>query len=254
MLDSMKKKRPNFARFTFLLTACCIFCGTAIGDIVHITSDTTAVAPGATVALNWNVDADTGSTTVDFIFSYDPDGDIGGSRDLNFFDPDSNPAPDPLPTGQVITTRPDAFGQVLIVGLPSLFLIDDTLPDHLMWSSEVAPVTSGSNALAGLDGFSIDTPGYFGFRFQSGSTTLYGWGKLTVTAAPVDGDGVPTGAPGLTISEWAYEDSGGPLSVPVPEPTTTALLSAGAAGMLLRHRRRRKSVPPQDSPGTAKRC
>ncbi len=67
---------------------------------------------------------------------------------------------------------------------------------------------------------------FIGFRFVSGSDTLYGWGEIYVEARSV------------TINRWAYNDTpNGSIEVgdtgtqDVPAPPTLALLAAGAFGI-----------------------
>ncbi|ADE53165.1 hypothetical protein [Coraliomargarita akajimensis] len=81
-----------------------------------------------------------------------------------------------------------------------------------------------SGAFRDLSGWTSGVSGYFGFRFDSGGTK-YGWAQATVTANS-----------GVTITEWAYEDSGASIEVGVvPEPAGAAtglgLLALGAAGV-----------------------
>lgn len=78
--------------------------------------------------------------------------------------------------------------------------------------------------------------GIFGFRFASNNggdplQNLYGWARISVAAA---GNG--------NVVDWAYEDTGAPITAgAVPEPGSLTLLAAGAAG-LAQWRRRRASV------------
>ena len=66
-----------------------------------------------------------------------------------------------------------------------------------------------------------------GFRFRDGITDLFGWADVTV------------GPQSLTISEWAYDDTGASIvKGAIPEPSSMALLAAGAAGFGLYRRRR----------------
>lgn len=82
-------------------------------------------------------------------------------------------------------------------------------------------------------GFNSGESGYFGFKFKT-DTPLYGWARATFTEGANGG---------VTIHEWAYEDSGAPIQVgAIPEPETAVLglagLALGAAGL---RRWRRKS-------------
>jgi hypothetical protein len=76
---------------------------------------------------------------------------------------------------------------------------------------------------------------YFGFQFTNealANANNFGWIEITFGAD----------AATRTITGWAYEDSGAPITVtPVPEPSSMALLSVGAAG-LVAYRRRRQAA------------
>lgn len=198
----------------------------AAADVLHVTSGI-SIAPGDTSLLNWNVDAEEdGNTSIEFVFSYDPFG--LGSRLVNSSDNGTAP---PSP-GSLLTLN----GK--LVNLPARFQVDDSPPDDYAWTEVIEPLTTGFDPLFGLDGFTEDTPGYIGFSFQRSGTTLYGWAKLTVTPG-VDGDDNPI-VTGLTISEWSYDTLGNPISVPVPEPALTAVLTLGTCGLAWRRRRQRK--------------
>lgn len=81
--------------------------------------------------------------------------------------------------------------------------------------------------------FTLDTPGYFGFKFYYGGTYNYGWAQIVRTQGVGDYD--------WAITQWAYDDSGASIQVgAVPEPSQAAkmlgLLALGVAG-LARYRR-----------------
>jgi hypothetical protein len=70
---------------------------------------------------------------------------------------------------------------------------------------------------------------FIGFRFLSGTDTLYGWAELILST---------TGGGTVTVNRWAYNDTpNGGIEVgqtqdnPVPAPGTLALLAAGAFGL-----------------------
>jgi hypothetical protein len=75
--------------------------------------------------------------------------------------------------------------------------------------------------------------GYLGYKFLNiaGTTTYYGWAHVKYNAW--QSSSVPGGG---TVLEWAYENTGAPIQVPVPEPTGLALLALGGAGILARRR------------------
>jgi MYXO-CTERM domain-containing protein len=87
---------------------------------------------------------------------------------------------------------------------------------------------SGSSTHIGMaaNQFQIGTSGVMGFRFESGvgQPTLYGWLRFT-----------PDYGSGAVIRDWAYEDSGAPLTIPEPSRALFALL--GMASLVFRRRR-----------------
>jgi PEP-CTERM motif len=87
----------------------------------------------------------------------------------------------------------------------------------------------GSDAAA--QGWTLNTPGYFGFRFTSGANTHYCWARMTISTG------------GFTINEAYYDDTPGQAiavgALPIPEPASAAaLLGLGAAGIAAWRRRR----------------
>ncbi|MAT31281.1 MAG: hypothetical protein CMP29_05795 [Roseibacillus sp.] len=77
--------------------------------------------------------------------------------------------------------------------------------------------------------FTPDTPGYVGFSLVlEDNTTAYGWMRVTLQENNQSG--------GL-IHEWAIEDSGGAITVGVPEPSTSLLAILALGGIFLRRRR-----------------
>jgi len=87
---------------------------------------------------------------------------------------------------------------------------------------------------AGLGGF-LNTTGYAGFAFgdntQPGPT--FGWAKVRV-----DTDLSGPVSVKLTVFEWAYDDTGAPIHIPVPATSLLALLGLGAMGVQTYRRRR----------------
>jgi hypothetical protein len=214
--------RHTSIRFVLLLLCLSATAVNGVADIIHVTSGI-SIAPGNTGDLDWDVDS---NGLVDFQFLFASFG--LGARDLNF--PGTTPV---TAEGEIITVA----GKV--VSLPSRFEVGDTLPSGFAWARSVGALTTAVDLFEHLDGFEADIPGIVGIRFKSAGSTLYGWGKLTVTPGPLDEFDDPT-VPGLAISEWAWETSGDPILTPVPEPSVTVLLTIGAVGTALRHRRRHR--------------
>ncbi|MCO6046133.1 PEP-CTERM sorting domain-containing protein [Aeoliella sp. ICT_H6.2] len=70
--------------------------------------------------------------------------------------------------------------------------------------------------------------GFIGFKFNpTGSQDLYGWGKLTLSPDNTI----------LTLVDWAYENTGAPISAgQVPEPSTGLLIGGSLALAVLWYR------------------
>jgi len=87
--------------------------------------------------------------------------------------------------------------------------------------------------------FTLNNVGYFGFRFASSNSAseyYYGWASLTI-------DALATGR-GFKIGEAFYQSTPNTGinvgAVPVPEPSSMALLATGAAGVTAWRARRKK--------------
>ncbi len=88
---------------------------------------------------------------------------------------------------------------------------------------------------------------FFGFRFDDNGQTLYGWAEVNFDM---------TFGVGMTIEQWAYDDSGAGIrvgqvsAVPAP-PALYSMLSGLAlgAGGLLRGRRQRKAEQGSENVG-----
>lgn len=95
-------------------------------------------------------------------------------------------------------------------------------------------VGSGSGILSG---FSNQIPGQFGFKFAYGNNPgeyRYGWASITPDVS------LPPGQQ-FTISQAYYSSSPIPVgAVPVPEPSSMALLAIGSAGVAAWRARRKR--------------
>jgi len=61
----------------------------------------------------------------------------------------------------------------------------------------------------------------------------YGWARVDMTGAPLNG---------MTLVDWAYSDQPGFQAGQLPEPASLGLLAAGAAGVAMWRRQRRETV------------
>ncbi len=113
---------------------------------------------------------------------------------------------------------------------------------NLAPGATVSAASTFANAILGTTGspFLMTGTHILGFRFvNAAATTNYGYMVMTNT-----GGGATTGMP-MTIVSWSFDNTGAPITVPIPEPTTAALLSiaalvSGAAG--LRQWRRQRAA------------
>lgn len=111
--------------------------------------------------------------------------------------------------------------------------VGPTLTGTYTWAGSgnralVEITTSGAIASSFGNG-KLNDNNFIGFRFISGSDTLYGWGEIFVESGSV------------TVNRWAYNDTPdggievgqtqGDTPVPAPAPSTLALLAAGAFGL-----------------------
>ncbi len=64
--------------------------------------------------------------------------------------------------------------------------------------------------------------GYAGFVFDNGSGPFYGWLQIEFDASEMD----------FTVLQWAYDDTGVPITAgTVPQPGTAILLGLGLAAL-----------------------
>ena len=75
--------------------------------------------------------------------------------------------------------------------------------------------------------------GFFGFTFDAGTGTQYGWMRVTMDGGPGNS---------LTAQEYAFADVGESIKVgqvdAIPEPSSLGLLALGAIGLAAMRRRR----------------
>lgn len=127
----------------------------------------------------------------------------------------------PNQNGLLVTTDSTA----LIRNLANAFLVG---PGATLWDNNGQAITF--NGVNQQNGFSTSQPNYFGFRFAFGSNAneyYYGWASLSI-------DFLAEGQ-GYKITEAFYQSTPNTGinvgAVPVPEPSSMALLAAGAAGV-----------------------
>jgi hypothetical protein len=92
--------------------------------------------------------------------------------------------------------------------------------------AEVRYFIGGNLEFSSVSG-NFTEPGYFGVRFEAGSSTeVYGWVQV---------DQIASDFSSYHVSGWAFESSGGPIAAgEVPEPSSLlAWLAMGAAGVLV---------------------
>lgn len=140
-----------------------------------------------------------------------------GTTGLRFFTPTPNPG-----GGEMVGSGSTYFNLTLdtIIGPGSSFA-----------NSGITDINSGTP-------LHFDSQqNYVGFRFLNESTGMinYGWAQLALSGTAVSQP--------RSIIGYAYENNGGPIGFPVPEPATAALLSIFAAGAFgVRAWRQRKSA------------
>lgn len=100
--------------------------------------------------------------------------------------------------------------------------------------------------------WTVDSPGYFGFRFTKNAQTHYGWGVMEIDQ--LNDTGLPASGQGFVITNAYYETTPG-LGIQVtavPEPSSIALLGMGAAGVAAwKVRRKRRDEPVTIAPEPA---
>lgn len=165
-----------------------------------------------------SVDLESGATETDF------DGIVGG--DANFVlggggitnDADRSAA---IPSWQPLRTGPSNTDALRNLGIGEV--VD-------AGSSSYSTGFGGSgDPNSHFPEFTPGTPGYIGFSLVlDNNDVVYGWMSVTLQ---------DNNAPGGLIHGWAYENSGGPISVGVPEPSSALLALIALGGFALRRRR-----------------
>jgi hypothetical protein len=137
---------------------------------------------------------------------------------------DTAPWINPFFGGTVIGTS--ALLRPIITGADQIENL--VIPTLISSLNNYATGESGSSTHIGMDTnqFQLGTSGLMGFRFESGvgQPTLYGWLRFTP-------DNVGSGA---VVRDWAYEDSGAPLTV--PEPSRALLMMFAMIGCAMQRR------------------
>ncbi len=98
--------------------------------------------------------------------------------------------------------------------------LDLALGSTISSASTFAQVTATANTAA----FQVPGTHTLGFRFYNEGTAAINYGYMSLTS------GGPTGFP-LTINSWSFENSGGAISVPIPEASTTLMMTFGALAL-----------------------
>jgi hypothetical protein len=146
------------------------------------------------------------------------------------------------PTGMGSTSTVEfaffpSVGMMVVEYLDGLS-VADTVDGSLTFTDVAYLVEDGSNNID----FPTSTPTYAGFVFNpTGSLPLYGWAQLELDASGTN----------VTISQWAFDDTGAPIEITInPEPTTSLLLGLGLMSLAVTARRGRTRDRRRPSPSS----
>ena len=91
-----------------------------------------------------------------------------------------------------------------VVGNFSNLTVGNTVDGNLSFSASVLSIVESGGTVA--VGFTSGVPGFIGFQFteDTNNTSVFGWAEVTLTAGT---------DPNITISEWAFNETGGPIQV-----------------------------------------
>ena len=101
-----------------------------------------------------------------------------------------------------------------------------TVYSDLAPGTTIGPASVFTATIAGTVGSPFVTTGthILGFRFTNEATGMVDYGYMVMTNSATSG--FPT-----TILSWSYDNTGAPITIPVPEPSTIALLSVTALAL-----------------------
>jgi hypothetical protein len=107
---------------------------------------------------------------------------------------------------------------------------------------DISAASTFSAVAASAQVTAFHTPGThtLGFRFFNESTAAVNYGYLSITT------GAASGFP-ATINGWTFDNAGGMVTTPVPEPATALMLSMGALALGAMHLRRVRRERRQDA-------